>query len=148
MDITFRLAGPADIPQLVQFMREYYAFDHLPFDENRAGGAVRTLVEDESLGRLWLICAAGTAIGYMVLTLGYSLEYGGRDACIDEIYIREHYRRQGIGTRAVSFLEEQCRALGVRVLHLQVERANRGAYSVYRKIGFVDHNRYLMTKRL
>lgn len=106
------------------------------------------LVGDASLGRVWLICTAGTAIGYMVLTLGFSLEYGGRDAFIDEIYIREPSRGQGIGTHALSFAEERCRALGVRALHLEVERANSGAYNVYRRVGFVDHDRYLMTKRI
>ncbi len=54
-----------------------------------ARGALEVLVGDETLGRVWVICAAGAAIGYVVLTLGYSLEYGGRDACIDELYVRE-----------------------------------------------------------
>jgi GNAT superfamily N-acetyltransferase len=148
MDIAFHQAGRAEIAQLVQFMREYYAFDRLPFDEDRARGALTALVGDESLGRVWLICAAGAAIGYVVLTLGYSLEYGGRDAFIDELYVREAYRGQGVGTRALSFAAEVCRALGVRALHLEVERANRGAYDVYRRAGFVDHDRYLMTKRI
>ncbi|MCS6925540.1 MAG: GNAT family N-acetyltransferase [Candidatus Binatia bacterium] len=148
LDITFQLAGRVDIAQLIRCMREYYTFDHLPFDEQRAYGALETLVGDESLGRVWLICAAGTAIGYMVLTLGYSLAYGGRDAFIDEIYIRESSRGQGIGTHALSVAEEMCRALGVRALHLEVERANSGAYSVYRKLGFVDHNRSLMTTQI
>ena len=43
------------------------------------------------------------AVGYLVLTLGYSLEYGGRDAFIDEVYIRSSYRGRGIGTAALTF---------------------------------------------
>ena len=31
MDITFTLAQTADIETLIQFMREYCAFAHLPF---------------------------------------------------------------------------------------------------------------------
>jgi diamine N-acetyltransferase len=103
---------------------------------------------DESLGHVWLISYEGEAVGSLVLTLGYSLEYGGRDAFIDEVYIRESHRGQGIGQHALTFAENVCRSLGVRALHLEVERENTTAHGLYRKAGFVDHDRYLMTKRI
>ena len=80
--------------------------------------------------------------------IGYSIEYGGRDAFIDEVYIRAAYRGQGIGRQAMMFAETQCRALGVRALHLEVARDNTNAHALYRKVGFVDHDRYLMTKHI
>lgn len=148
MTTTFTLVTPADIPQLLQFMREYYEFDHLVFNENVAQTAVEGMVSNETFGRIWLIRYAGEAIGYLALTLGYSLEYGGRDAFIDEVYIRSSHRGKGIGTAALTFAEEQCRTLGVRALHLEVERENTNAYGVYRNFGFIDHDRYMMTKRI
>ena len=48
----------------------------------------------------------------------------------------------------MAFAETQCRAVGVRALHLEVERDNTNARALYRKVGFVDHDRYLMTKRI
>jgi ribosomal protein S18 acetylase RimI-like enzyme len=33
-------------------------------------------------------------------------------------------------------------------LHLEVERANTAAQGVYRRAGFKDHDRYLLTKWL
>jgi len=57
-------------------------------------------------------------------------------------------RGKGVGKLALAFAEDACRALGVRALHLEVERANAAAYGLYRKVGFVDHERYLLTKRL
>jgi ribosomal protein S18 acetylase RimI-like enzyme len=145
---TFSIAAHADIETLLQFMREYYEFDHLPFDAHIARPALEKLLSDNSLGRVWLIHLRGEAIGYIVLTLGYSLEYGGRDAFIDEVYIRANHRGRGIGQSALTFAEDECRALGVRALHLEVERANTNAHGLYRKAGFVDHDRYLMTKRI
>lgn len=146
MTTTFKAVTPTDIPQLLQFMREYYEFDHLTFDENVARAALAEMIGNEAFGRIWVIRHAAEAIGYLVLTLGYSLEYGGRDAFIDEVYIRSSHRGKGIGTAALAFAEDQCRSLGVRALHLEVERANTNAYGVYRKVGFVDHERYMMTK--
>jgi ribosomal protein S18 acetylase RimI-like enzyme len=70
----------------------------------------------------------------------------GRDAFIDEIYIRESHRGKGIGAKVIKFVEETCRSLEVQALHLEVERANTRAQAFYRKIGFQGHNRYLLTK--
>ena len=148
METTFRPVARADIELLLQFMREYYEFDHLPFDERLARTALESFVGDLIFGRVWLISADTETIGYLVLTLGYSLEYGGRDAFIDEVYIRAAYRGQGVGRQAIAFAETQCRSLGVRALHLEVERDNTNAHALYRKVGFVDHDRYLMTKRI
>jgi GNAT superfamily N-acetyltransferase len=145
-DITFKLAQSADAETLVQFMREYCAFDHLPFEEQTRRQTLAKFLSDESLGSLWLIAHGEEAIGYLVLTLGYSFEYGGRDAFIDEVYIRESHRRKGVGKIALALAEEACRTLGVRALHLEVERENRNAHALYRKVGFVDHDRYLLTK--
>jgi GNAT superfamily N-acetyltransferase len=148
METTFRVATEADIEVLVQFVREYYEFDRLPFDDQVARVALAKFVDDESLGRVWLVSSEGSAIGYLVLTLGYSLEYGGRDAFIDEVYIRASHRGRGIGQNALTFAEDVCRSLGVRALHLEVERTNTNAHRLYRKAGFVDHDRYLMTKQI
>jgi len=148
MKTTFKIAERADIETLLEFMCGYYEFDHLPFDEQVARAALTKFVGDESLGRIWLIAYEGKAVGYLVLTLGYSLEYGGRDAFVDEVYIRESHRGRGIGQRALIFAEDACRSLGVRALHLEVERVNSNAHGLYRKAGFVDHDRYLMTKRI
>jgi GNAT superfamily N-acetyltransferase len=148
MKITFKIAERADIETLLEFMRGYYEFDHLPFDEQVARAALTKFVGDESLGRIWLIAYEGEAVGYLVLTLGYSLEYGGCDAFVDEVYIRESHRGRGIGQRTLTFAEDACRSLGVRALHLEVERANTNAHGLYRKAGFIDHDRYLMTKRI
>ena len=146
MDINFKVAQLSDIDVLETFMREYYEFDHLPFDESIARQALINFLDDETLGRIWLIQADGEAVGYLALTLGYSLEYHGRDAFIDEIYVRESRRGQGIGTKAIEFAEEAGRALGVNALHLEVERENTKAQAFYRMVGFEDHDRYLLTK--
>jgi GNAT superfamily N-acetyltransferase len=70
----------------------------------------------------------------------------GRDAFVDEIYLRESHRRQGIGTQAFAFLEQACRELGVRALRLEVEHRNAAAREFYRTAGFYDQQRHLMTR--
>lgn len=148
MQICFQQASIADIDSLVAFMRQFYEIDNYPFDEQKALVALDGILRDPSLGRVWMIAEGEMPIGYVVLTLGYSLEYGGRDGFIDELYLAASHRGRGIGTRAIKTVEDACRELGVKALHLEVERGNEAGQGLYRKMGFVEHGRYLMTKMI
>jgi GNAT superfamily N-acetyltransferase len=140
-----RVAGPGDIPRLVELMVEFYAESGHPCDPARAAAAFDQLVRDPRLGRVWLLEHAGRSVGYAVLTLGYSLEYGGRDAIVDDLFVQAPYRSRGLGTAAIEEAKRACIALGVRALHLEVARDNHGARELYRKAGFLDHDRLLLT---
>ena len=95
--------------------------------------------------RAWLIQADGRDAGYMVVTFGYSMEYGGRDAFIDDLFIRPAYRHAGLGSALVRHARELCAARGVRALHLEVARDNGVAQRVYHRAGFVSTDRQLLT---
>ncbi len=146
MEPIFRPAGKPDLEQILAMMRQLYELDGYPLHETRARQALAGLLDNPAFGRAWLVEVEGQVVGYMFLTLGYSLEFGGRDAFVDELYIQASHRRHGLGTKALEFAVETCRVLGVQALHLEVERANSAAQSVYRRFGFKDHDRYLMTK--
>ncbi len=148
MSTGFRIAGPPDIKIVLDFMRSFYAIDGYAFDEAIARRALEQFLENSALGSLWLIESAGIAIGYIALTFSYSFEYHGRNAFLDELYIESAYRGQGFGNQAVQFVSEQCRLLGVHALHLEVERTNFAGQALYRKHGFADHGRHLLTKWL
>lgn len=148
MEIYFRPARTDNLDTLLDMMRQFYAIDQYAFDETLAREALKTLIDTPSLGRLWLIESPETA-GYLAVTFGYSLEFHGRDASIDELFLTAPYRRQGIGTRALQFAIEQCRRLGIHALHLEVEHTNTAARALYQHIGFEPHqHRYLMTKQI
>jgi GNAT superfamily N-acetyltransferase len=147
MTITFTLARPEMLPELVAMMKELQADDpwSCPFDEQCARCATDELLHDPSLGRVWIISAGSETIGYIVMAFDYSLEYRGKGAWVDELFVRPAFRGRGIGARALEFFEEQARLLGVKVIHLEVNHGNP-AIGLYRRQGFEDHQRYLMTK--
>ncbi len=142
----FRLALESDAEALLPFMREYYAFDGHGFEEQKARAALTTLLRDANLGCAWLILDDSETVGYVVLCFGYSLEWLGRDAFVDEFYLREQYRGRGWGRNAMDFLEQEARARGVRTLHLEVVRQNTPALQVYRKLGFQEHESTFLSK--
>src|SRR5579859_2148624 len=144
MKPEFRLAISADIDLLIEFMRQFYAIDQYPFEEHAARIAAEQIVGDHTFGRIWLITTEEEAIGYIVVTFGYSLEYHGRDAFIDEFFVTASHRNRGVGTKAMQFVLDRCPELGIHALHLEVERSNTAAQALYQNVGFEDHDRHLM----
>jgi ribosomal protein S18 acetylase RimI-like enzyme len=148
MGVAFRPATTADEPTLLELMREFYRHEGMAWDERAAGAALHGVLADASRGGAVLIEADASVAGYLVVCFGWSLEFQGRDAFVDELYVRDRFRGQGLGTRALEVAADLCRANGVRALHLEVERRNTRAQDVYRRAGFVDREYYLMTRRL
>jgi ribosomal protein S18 acetylase RimI-like enzyme len=148
--VIFRPAVLQDEEVLLRMMRNlaeqepgaYY------FDEPVVREVLRKFLDSPELGQAWVFFESETPVGYIVLTFGYSFEYHGRDSFIDELYIEPQYRRQGIGRRAMQFVEERARELGVNAIHLEVYKGNDPAAELYRRAGYDDHSRFLMTKWL
>jgi GNAT superfamily N-acetyltransferase len=147
MLITFEAAVPDDLAKLIVMMKELQADDpwSCPFDEPTTSRVTEQLLRDPGVGRAWFIVADGNPVGYVVMAFDYSLEYRGRGAWVDEFFVRPSHRGLGIGTQALEYFSNQAKELGVAVVHLEVNHGNP-AIDLYRRAGFEDHQRYLMTK--
>ncbi len=145
-DPFFKPATTDEVEILIAMVRDFYIHEGLKFNEAIARRALLRILGDDTYGRVFLILLADEIAGYAVLTFSFSLEFHGRDAFVDELFLREKHRGQGIGKCALRFLTEVCASEGVNALHLEVDRENKPAQALYRKFGFEDHDRYLMTK--
>jgi ribosomal protein S18 acetylase RimI-like enzyme len=148
MSTAFRPASPADIPAILAHQRDFYAADGYAFDEAVARHAIEGLLIDPDRGRLWVLGIETSVVGYLAVTFGWSLELGGRDAFVDELYLAPAHRGCGWGERMIALAEVACRMAGVRALHLEVERGNARARALYARKGFVDTDRLLLTRRI
>ena len=154
MSAAFRSAFLADVPAILAHQHAYYAGEGYAFDEAVARAAIEGLLGDPERGRLWVLAERDTddpddpIVGYLAVTFGWSLEWGGRDAFVDELYLAPSHRGGGIGRTAIALAEDACRAAGVRALHLEVERENARGRALYARAGFADTERLLLTRRL
>ena len=146
MDPMLAPAQPSDIPWLLPMIEAFYAIDGYPFDPDATRRAVSDLLAEPALGGIWLVVIDDVTAGYAVVTLGYSLEFHGRDAFVDELYLHVEWRGRGIGTAVIDALVAECAACGVKAVHLEVETQNTPAQQLYRRAGFKDNNRHLWTR--
>ncbi len=143
-----RRAGRGDVDPVVRLVRDFYAEDGYPFDAASAADAVSRLIGEESLGAIWVADPEDGPVGYAALTLGFSLEYMGRDGFVDDLFLRPDWRGRGLGRALLDRLVAEAVAMGVRALHLEVGREKATARALYRRAGFKDHDRILMTRDL
>jgi ribosomal protein S18 acetylase RimI-like enzyme len=148
--LIIREATLNDEPTLLCMMRllDKHESALFKFDETAVSAAFRQFLALPAFGAVWLLCEGSKTVGYVVLTVGFSFEFHGHDAFIDELYIDAAYRRRGYGRRALAFAEQRAREMGVNAIHLEVDHGNDPALELYRRTGFEDHDRFLMTKWL
>ncbi|GAA3851870.1 hypothetical protein GCM10022243_16960 [Saccharothrix violaceirubra] len=124
-----RRASNDDLSTLLPLVREFYAIDGHDYDEPVVTAALGPLLADDRHGQVWLFDR-----GYAVLTWGWSLESGGRDALLDEFYVAD--RGRGTGATVLTGLVDQARAAGARKIFLETEEPNDAARRFYRRHGF------------
>ncbi len=149
-NIVLRSAGRDDTDIVVRLVAAYHEFEGAPpFEHAEIERAVAPLLRSERFGRIWLIVLDGAPIGYIAVCFGYSIEFSGRDAFVDEFFIVPSHRGRGIGRSVLSRIRATAADEGVRALHLEVSRDNTPARALYRSLGFEARERFmLMSARL
>ena len=143
------LAGPDDMERLLPLVAGYHAFEGIETDDAFRRRALMPLLAGCELGAVWLIGPRGAPVGYIATGLGWSIELGGADAFVDELYLVPEARGQGLGEAALEHLSRELAARGVVALHLEVARENAGAQRFYARKGFQARDTYfLMTRKL
>ena len=148
MEVRLQLAQRSNIPQLLRFMQAFYAIDQYPFNADTAEKNLDRFIENPDLGRIWVIGDKSQNIGYIILTFGFSFEYQGRDAFIDEFFLIPEVRGKGIGKKILESVVNEASSLGVKAIHLEVETHNEAGSRLYNRLGFKGNNRALLTRRL
>jgi ribosomal protein S18 acetylase RimI-like enzyme len=144
---TLRPAGLDDLVAVLPRTAALNAHEAITLEPAALEASLARLLGDPGVGRIWLVERDRAAIGYAIVTFGYDLEFGGRDAVLTELWIDPDGRGQGAASAALALLDPELRALGVHALHLQV-RPDNPAFRLYQRSGFVASPRVVMTRRL
>ena len=144
--LKFELANSETIPDVLEMMENFYSLDNYPFDIDKNEKNLKVFISNPELGRLWIIKFENQIAGYICLTFGFSFEFGGRVAFIDEFFIKEEFRNKSIEQQTMDFIENESMELEVKSILLEVEKHNKTGNKLYLNKGYVDTGRYLLTK--
>ncbi len=146
--IEFKLLESSQIGLIISMMQDFYSIDNYPIAVEVSRKLFLDFISNENLGKVWLIYSNEEIVGYTILTFIFSFEYGGKIAFLDELYIKENVRGEGIGTKTLQFIKVQSELLKIKLLYLEVENQNEIAQKLYHSKGFVNHNRKIFKLKL
>jgi GNAT superfamily N-acetyltransferase len=144
-DVTIRRARPDDLDAIVPLVAGFYVVDRHPFHEARVRAALGPLLAGDEFGTVLAMCRPHP-IGYAVLCWSYSIESGGREACLDEIFVRD--RGNGLGGRLLTAALDTARSAGVRIVFLETEAHNQRVRGFYARHGFTEEGSVWMRQEL
>jgi GNAT superfamily N-acetyltransferase len=140
-----RLANLDDIPRLVELMTDFYAEAGYPLPVEPATRTFAALLGNPRLGHVWMMEADGEPAGYVVLTVSFSMEYGGLRGFVDDLFVRARYRGRGLAAAALAALRHTAETLGVLALLVEVGPHNDTARRVYERLGLQDTGHLLLS---
>ena len=135
-----RRAGPDDLDALVELHRSFCDVDRHAFSEPRVRAAFGPLVADDRWGVVWIV---DDPAAYAVLTWGWSIEAGGIEAVLDEIFVSMPNR--GTGAALIDHLVDDARSRGLARIFLESERHNEAARRLYARHGFREDDSIWMS---
>ena len=97
--------------------------------------ALEPLLDNPSLGDVWLI-EDDQPIGYLVITWGWGIESGGKEALIDELFVVPQARSQGLATAMLQAALNRAQELGTKAVFLETELDNPKSRDLYKRLGF------------
>jgi ribosomal protein S18 acetylase RimI-like enzyme len=149
MSAALHLAKPDDLDRLSALVAACHAEMGIDLSDEARRAGLAPLLEGIPHGAAYLLGPARAPMGYIVVTFGWSVEFGGMDAIIDEVYLRRAVRGRGIATEALIALPKALAGAGIKALHLEVDRDDEKAQRLYARAGFRARDRYVfMTRRL
>ena len=147
MTIITRPATLTDMSLLVDLMQDFYREADYALDRAWAAAAFSALLNDSRQGGAWLAMEGELPVGYIVLTVRFSMEFGGLDGFVDDLFVRPPYRRRGIASDLLDTVAAEGERRGLLALHVETA-ANSPAAMLYQKLGWRDCQRVLLTRQL
>ena len=149
MDIHFRSFQEEDIDLYAQGQEEAFSSSYPgititeQFKSELRGHVLRSIGTNASVGITAML--KQQPIGFLMLGTQYlqDLPVG----YIENIFVREEYRKRGYGAKLLDAAEKHFRENGYRILQLDVSVHNHEALSLYRAHGYAVGS-YLMEKNI
>lgn len=148
MRAALHLAKPADLDKLLEMVAAFHSEENLQSSADSRRAGIEPLLDGIPHGVAYVIGPNRAPIGYIIVTFTWSIEYGGMEGAIDEIYIRPAVRKRGVASEVLNSLPRALAKAGIKALHLEVDRKSDSTQRLYAKAGFAVSNRYLLMTKI
>lgn len=132
MSIHIRKATKADFPEILSLIKELAVFEKAP---EKVTNSVEQMEQEKDLFECYVAENKKNEIIGMALYFFAYYTWVGKSLYLDDIYVKEAYRKQKIGTRLLNKVFEVAREAGCKRVRWQVLDWNQPAIEMYKKAG-------------
>jgi len=153
MIVSLRQPDANAFETLIAMSRAQHEHEALPYDREPVETAFKTLLSQPERGAVFLIDVEHNGecetIGYLVLVYSFSVENGGSVGVIDQFFIAQNSRRQGVGSQVIPLVEATAKQHDCVAVILEVNIGNKGARLFYEQFDYQPRRQHcIMSKRL
>lgn len=149
MKTVFRYFTPDDRAEFFRMVKKFYAPPavlHFPSDEIMLSSFDASLEIPGLVKGIMFECDSKPA-GYAIVSMKFETEVGGMAAWIEELFVDDEFRNQGIGKAFFEFLKDELKGK-IKRIRLEVGDENDGAKRLYQNLGFefLDYKQMVIDK--
>lgn len=148
MSAALTLATPDHLDRLQALVAACHEDLEIVQDDETRRLALAPLLDGVPHGAAYLIGPPRAPIGYIIVSFGWSVEFGGLDGFVDELFVRPGVRGRGIASEVLLSLPNALRDVGLKALHLEVARDDDAVTRLYRRAGFARRDKYMLMSRV
>lgn len=137
MNVTFRKFVEEDRENFLNMSEQFFSSPATVSSPDREilSANFANAMDDNGFFTGYMFCDGDKSIGYSLVSLKYETEVGGYTAWIEDLFISDGYRGNGIGSEFLRFIEKAYTKKAIR-LRLEVCPENTGAVKLYQRFGF------------
>jgi GNAT superfamily N-acetyltransferase len=134
--MEIKLATPDQRDIIIEMINELWTYDDVAADRDNINRAVDLVFSQPDLAEIHLLYEGDEVAGYFILVPSFGIEYGGLYVTLDELFVREPFRRRGLGRQIINFVLDRCREQGWLVVEAMAFQENKTAQYFYGAHGF------------
>lgn len=132
MNIIIRQATPNDFPAILALVKSLALFEKA---EDAVTNTVEQMYEEQDCFNCFIAeTECGEVVGMAVYFFAY-YTWVGKSLYLDDLYVKDDYRGQQIGTQLLAKIFEVAKAENCKRLRWQVLNWNKPAIDMYKKLG-------------
>jgi GNAT superfamily N-acetyltransferase len=143
MDVRYRGATRDDVAAIIDFQQAMAReTEDVTLDREIVTRGVRAVFDDPSRGRYFVAESDGHVVASLLITYEWSDWRNGVVWWIQSVYVRPEFRKRGLYASLYAHVK-QTAGESVRGIRLYVDKRNKAAQEVYRRLG-MDGEHYLV----
>jgi GNAT superfamily N-acetyltransferase len=147
MNFSIETAAPADVPSLLELIRELARFEHLEHEVKATADSLHVSLfgSPPVAGALLARCGRELA-GYAIYFFTFSSFVGRLGLWLDDLYVRPAYRRQGLGRALLEWVADIGAQRGCGRFEWTALRWNESALRFHEKLGARQLDEWVMLR--